>query len=48
MSTLRLLGAKAAESTKPLAELYPALPTWRVPRSGAAFVTCVALMVACL
>ncbi len=46
MSTLRLLGAKASESTKPLAELYPDLPTWWVLESGAAFVACIVLMVA--
>ncbi len=46
MSTLRFLGAKAAESTKPLAELYPDFPTWWVPESGAAFVACAALMMA--
>ncbi len=46
VSAVRLLGAKAAESSKPLAELYPDLPTWWVPESGAAFVACAALMVA--
>ncbi len=46
VSAVRLLGAKAAESTKPLAELYPELPTWWVPESGAAFVACAVLMAA--
>lgn len=46
LSTLHRLGATAADSTKLLAELYPNLPTWWVPESGAAFVACAALMVA--
>lgn len=46
MSSLRVLGAKAAESSKSLAALYPDLPTWWVPESGGAFIACAAVLAA--
>lgn len=46
MSAIRVQGTKATESSKTLAALYPDLPTWWVPESGAAFIACTALLAA--
>ena len=46
MSSLSVLGTKAAEHSKTLAELYPDLPTWWIPESAEAFIAAAALMAA--
>lgn len=46
MSSLSVLGTKAAEHSKTLAELYPNLPTWWIPETAEAFIAAAALMAA--
>jgi hypothetical protein len=46
MSSLSVLGTKAAERSKTLAELFPDLPTWWIPESTEAFIAAAALMAA--